>query len=113
MISSDWLTDMSLPSPVCASLRSAKAAFQAISRTYSYLSPDLWHQAKFTKSPYQVRDADNMQMRVRDGSSLFLCADVRSRLLAALCACLAVVQEFTDFLRDSKNNKAYSKKTEY
>lgn len=33
----------------------AKAAFQAISRTYSYLSPDLWHQAKFTKSPYQVR----------------------------------------------------------
>lgn len=31
----------------------AKAAFQAIAKTYSYLSPDLWHNAKFVKSPYQ------------------------------------------------------------
>lgn len=30
-----------------------KAAFQAVSRTYSYLSPDLWHSSKFIKSPYQ------------------------------------------------------------
>lgn len=30
-----------------------KAAFQAVSRTYSYLSPDLWYQSKFTKAPYQ------------------------------------------------------------
>jgi len=30
-----------------------KAAFQAVARTYSYLSPDLWSQQKFQKSPYQ------------------------------------------------------------
>lgn len=49
-----------------------KAAFQAVRRTYSYLSPDLWTPTKFVKSPYQ---------------------------------------EFTDFLRDSKNQRY--KKTEY
>lgn len=30
-----------------------KAAFQAVSKTYKYLSPDLWHVTKFVKSPYQ------------------------------------------------------------
>jgi small subunit ribosomal protein S2e len=40
----------------------AKAAFKAISKTYSYLSPDLWAQHKFVKSPLQeysdfLRDA--------------------------------------------------------
>jgi small subunit ribosomal protein S2e len=51
-----------------------KAAFRAIAKTYSYLSPDLWHAAKFTKSPYQ---------------------------------------EFTDFLRDSKSGRGYTKKQEF
>jgi small subunit ribosomal protein S2e len=41
-----------------------KAAFQAVAKTYKYLSPDLWAQAKFVKSPYQeftdfLRDAKN------------------------------------------------------
>jgi len=41
-----------------------KAAFQAVAKTYSYLSPDLWAQAKFTQSPYQLytdflRDSKN------------------------------------------------------
>uniref|UniRef100_A0A2I3HGQ3 Small ribosomal subunit protein uS5 n=1 Tax=Nomascus leucogenys TaxID=61853 RepID=A0A2I3HGQ3_NOMLE len=31
----------------------AKATFDAISKTYSYLTPDLWKAAVFTKSPYQ------------------------------------------------------------
>eukprot|EP00069_Balaena_mysticetus_P001356 bmy_03839T0 len=31
----------------------AKATFDAISKTYSYLTPDLWKQMLFTKSPYQ------------------------------------------------------------
>ncbi|XP_042089631.1 small ribosomal subunit protein uS5-like [Ovis aries] len=31
----------------------AKAAFDAISKTYSYLTPDLWEETVFTKSPYQ------------------------------------------------------------
>lgn len=34
---------------------SAKATFDAISKTYSYLTPDLWKETVFTKSPYQVR----------------------------------------------------------
>jgi len=39
-----------------------KAAFQAVAKTYSYLSPDLWANQKFVKSPYQeytdfLRDA--------------------------------------------------------
>uniref|UniRef100_A0A2K5MG11 Small ribosomal subunit protein uS5 n=1 Tax=Cercocebus atys TaxID=9531 RepID=A0A2K5MG11_CERAT len=31
----------------------AKATFDAISKTYSYLTPDLWKGTLFTKSPYQ------------------------------------------------------------
>ncbi|KAL6083632.1 hypothetical protein STEG23_027623 [Scotinomys teguina] len=31
----------------------AKATFDAISKTYSYLIPDLWKEIVFTKSPYQ------------------------------------------------------------
>uniref|UniRef100_A0A2K5PRH2 Small ribosomal subunit protein uS5 n=1 Tax=Cebus imitator TaxID=2715852 RepID=A0A2K5PRH2_CEBIM len=30
-----------------------KAAFDAISKTYSHLTPDLWKETVFTKSPYQ------------------------------------------------------------
>ncbi|XP_032609611.1 small ribosomal subunit protein uS5-like, partial [Hylobates moloch] len=31
----------------------AKATFDAISKTYSYLTPDLWEETVFTRSPYQ------------------------------------------------------------
>ncbi|MXQ96986.1 hypothetical protein E5288_WYG002823 [Bos mutus] len=31
----------------------AKATFDAISKTYSYLTPDLWKETAFTKIPYQ------------------------------------------------------------
>jgi len=31
----------------------AKATFQAIGRTYTFLTPDLWEQHAFEKSPYQ------------------------------------------------------------
>uniref|UniRef100_A0A8C0XQE9 Small ribosomal subunit protein uS5 n=1 Tax=Castor canadensis TaxID=51338 RepID=A0A8C0XQE9_CASCN len=31
----------------------AKATFDAISKTYSYLTPDLWKETVFSKSPYQ------------------------------------------------------------
>ncbi|XP_033036073.1 40S ribosomal protein S2-like [Trachypithecus francoisi] len=31
----------------------AKATFDTISKTYSYLTPDLWKETVFTKSPYQ------------------------------------------------------------
>uniref|UniRef100_A0A4W2H3I0 Small ribosomal subunit protein uS5 n=1 Tax=Bos indicus x Bos taurus TaxID=30522 RepID=A0A4W2H3I0_BOBOX len=31
----------------------AKATFDAISKTYSYLTPDLWKETVFTKTPYQ------------------------------------------------------------
>merc|ERR1711950_47690 len=31
----------------------AKATYAAISQTYSYLTPDLWKETVFTKSPYQ------------------------------------------------------------
>ncbi|EDM09552.1 rCG46366 [Rattus norvegicus] len=31
----------------------AKASFDAISKTYSYLTADLWKETVFTKSPYQ------------------------------------------------------------
>lgn len=32
---------------------SAKATYAAIANTYSYLTPDLWKENVFTKSPYQ------------------------------------------------------------
>merc|ERR1711860_410052 len=31
----------------------AKATYSAISKTYAYLTPDLWKETMFTKSPYQ------------------------------------------------------------
>lgn len=31
----------------------AKATYAAIANTYSYLTPDLWKETAFTKSPYQ------------------------------------------------------------
>ena len=31
----------------------AKATFDAISKMYSYLTPDLWKETVLTKSPYQ------------------------------------------------------------
>ena len=33
----------------------AKATYAAIAETYSYLTPDLWKETVFTKSPYQVQ----------------------------------------------------------
>ena len=33
--------------------RFAKATYAAIAETYSYLTPDLWKETVFTKSPYQ------------------------------------------------------------
>ena len=34
-------------------LFSAKATYAAIAKTYSYLTPDLWKETLFQKSPYQ------------------------------------------------------------
>ena len=31
----------------------AKATFQAVSKTYSYLTPDMWKETVFVKSPFQ------------------------------------------------------------
>lgn len=37
----------------CILFISAKATFQAISKTYCYLTPDMWKETEFTKTPYQ------------------------------------------------------------
>lgn len=34
-------------------LFTAKATYAAIAKTYAYLTPDLWKETVFTKSPYQ------------------------------------------------------------
>ena len=34
-------------------LFSAKATYAAIGKTYGYLTPDLWKETVFSKSPYQ------------------------------------------------------------
>ena len=31
----------------------AKAAFDALSKSYGFLTPDLWRETKFLKAPYQ------------------------------------------------------------
>jgi len=31
----------------------SRATFQALLKTYSYLTPDLWRETRFVKSPYQ------------------------------------------------------------
>ena len=62
----------------------AKATYAAIAETYSYLTPDLWKETVFTKSPYQV------------GLSFLHISSRR---------CLNInLQEFTDFL--AKNHRA-------
>merc|ERR1712072_1332012 len=42
----------------------AKATFNAIAKTYAYLTPDLWKETVFTKSPYQ-EFADYLQKNHR------------------------------------------------
>lgn len=42
----------------------AKATFDAISKTYSYLTPDLWKETVFTKSPYQVSIQQTVTIKV-------------------------------------------------
>ena len=37
----------------CVFVCTAKATYAAISNTYAYLTPDLWKETVFTKSPYQ------------------------------------------------------------
>jgi small subunit ribosomal protein S2e len=44
-----------------------KACFFALRKSYGFLSPDLWHETKFLKSPYQVRRA-RLSARMRDDS---------------------------------------------
>ena len=34
-------------------LFAAKATFEAIAKTYSYLTPDMWKETQFSKVPYQ------------------------------------------------------------
>lgn len=46
---------------------SAKATFDAISKTYSYLTPDLWKETVFTKSPYQVCTEPTWAVMVMSG----------------------------------------------
>ena len=38
---------------VCLNFDAAKATFAAISRTYTYLTPDLWMETRLTKPPFQ------------------------------------------------------------
>ena len=53
----------------------AKATFDAISKTYSYLTPDLWKETVFTKSPYQeftdhlVKKDPHQSLRAEDPGS--------------------------------------------
>uniref|UniRef100_A0A0D9SCA5 Small ribosomal subunit protein uS5 n=1 Tax=Chlorocebus sabaeus TaxID=60711 RepID=A0A0D9SCA5_CHLSB len=53
----------------------AKATVDAISKTYSYLTPDLWKETVFTKSPYQeftdhfVKTHTRVSMQRTPGSS--------------------------------------------
>ena len=37
----------------CVIIIAAKATYAAIAQTYTYLTPDLWKETVFTKSPYQ------------------------------------------------------------
>lgn len=65
---------------------SAKATFDAISKTYSYLTPDLWKETVFTKSPYQVNTAT------------LLSIDVKALVFVFYLTILFLFQEFTDHL---------------
>lgn len=45
----------------------AKATYYAISKTYSYLTPDLWKETVFTKAPYQEHTDFLMKNHLRTG----------------------------------------------
>jgi small subunit ribosomal protein S2e len=44
-----------------------KAVFQALSKTYGYLTPDLWPMMAFTKSPYQEH-TDFLSNPIKEGA---------------------------------------------
>ena len=45
----------------------AKATYDAIAKTYSYLTPDLWRETVFSKSPYQEFTDYLMKHHTRSG----------------------------------------------
>jgi small subunit ribosomal protein S2e len=45
----------------------AKATYAAIAKTYGYLTPDLWKETVFTKSPYQEFTDFLMKAKTRPG----------------------------------------------
>lgn len=45
----------------------AKATYAAIAKTYAYLTPDLWRETVFTKSPYQEHTDFLMKTHTRSG----------------------------------------------
>ena len=49
-----WSNPCNLQCLLCNIFLSAKATYAAIAETYSYLTPDLWKETVFTKSPYQA-----------------------------------------------------------
>jgi len=77
-----------LPVTHCLVPSSAKATFDAISKTYSYLTPDLWKETVFTKSPYQVSTQPGLTPH------LLVCED----FVCNQASCLFLFQEFTDHL---------------
>jgi small subunit ribosomal protein S2e len=38
---------------MCACCSIAQATYDAVTKTYTYLSPDLWKETGFNKDPYQ------------------------------------------------------------
>ncbi|OBS74112.1 hypothetical protein A6R68_15349 [Neotoma lepida] len=60
----------------------AKATFDAISKTDSYLTPDLWKETVFTKSPYQ-EFIDHLQLGLQElfpqGHSCAVCGKVKCK----------------------------------
>lgn len=47
----------------------AKATYAAISRTYSYLTPDLWKEYPLEKTPYQVFSEHLKEKHIRPGQA--------------------------------------------
>lgn len=92
-----------------------KATFDALSRTYGFLTPELWRETRYSKPPAQVRSLRHSLSGLvccRGGSGpllvvgVYLCRAGASCVLTARRCCSA--QEFTDFLAAKpKYGKAY------
>ena len=90
-----------------------KATFDALSRTYGFLTPELWRETRFSKPPAQARTRTRAPPAAAGSGAA--CGGAVPRVGGVSCCfgCIFLVaQEFTDFLSAKPKHHSYEKRVD-